>query len=62
MPDLISANILAKSITELAGGETAGIVLGAKVPIVLVSRASAASDKFNSIALAAYVAPKYRKA
>ncbi len=59
MPDLVSANVLAKGITDIAGGETAGLVLGAKVPIVLVSRASTASDKYNSIALAAYVAEDY---
>ena len=59
MPDLVSANVLAKSITELAGGKTAGIVLGARVPIVLVSRASTASDKFYSVAQAAYIAARY---
>lgn len=59
MPDLVSANVLAKSITELAGGTTAGIVLGARVPIVLVSRASTASDKFYSVAQAAYIATRY---
>ena len=59
MPDLVSANVLAKAITEIAGGTTAGIVLGARVPIVLVSRAATASDKFNSVALAAYIAPQY---
>lgn len=59
MPDLISANVLAKSITEIAGGTTAGIVLGARVPIALVSRASTARDKFISVALAAYAAAQY---
>ena len=59
MPDLVSANVLAKAITEIAGGTTARVVLGTRVPIVLVSRAATASDKFNSVALAAFIAPQY---
>ena len=59
MPDLVSANVLAKSLTEIAGCDTAGVVLGARVPIILVSRSSTAADKYNSIALAAYIAERY---
>jgi phosphotransacetylase len=53
VPDLIAGNILAKCVTGMAGGKTAGTVLGAKVPIILTSRSAAASDKYNSMALAA---------
>ena len=59
MPDLVSANVLAKSITDIAGCLTAGVVLGACVPIVLVSRASRASDKFYSLAVAAYASQHF---
>ena len=59
MPDLISANVLAKSITDIAGNATAGVVMGAKVPMVLVSRASPAEDKFNSIALASFISQQF---
>ena len=53
VPDLSAGNILAKSLTGMAGAQTAGIVLGAKVPVVLTSRSAEASDKYYSIALAA---------
>lgn len=58
VPDIVSGNILAKSITGFAKGKTAGLVVGAKVPIILTSRAAEASDKYYSIALAAYSAKK----
>ena len=57
-PDLCSGNLLVKALTELGGTETGGTVIGAKVPIVLVSRAAKSSDKFNSIAVAAYLGSK----
>lgn len=56
VPDLEAGNILAKSFTYMAGGDSAGLVLGAKVPIVLVSRADSSRVKLNSIALAVLVA------
>lgn len=58
VPDLPAGNLLAKGLTELGGCDTGGVVLGAQLPIILVSRAAKASDKFNSIALAAYVGRK----
>ncbi|ETA80218.1 phosphate acyltransferase [Youngiibacter fragilis] len=58
VPDLEAGNILAKSMTYMAGGDSAGLVLGAKVPIVLVSRADSSRVKLNSIALAVLVAKK----
>ena len=56
VPDINSGNLLAKSLTLLAGAQTAGCVLGAKVPAILVSRSAEASDKYYSIALAACIA------
>lgn len=53
VPDIVSGNILAKCLTELAGAQVAGTVMGAEVPIILTSRSAAASDKYYSIALAA---------
>ena len=55
VPDLISGNIAAKSITVAGGGRTGGVVLGAQVPVLLVSRAACADDKYMSIVLAALV-------
>ncbi len=51
-PDLESGNILAKQLVFLAGADTAGIVLGARVPIVLTSRADDVESRVASCALA----------
>jgi phosphotransacetylase/acyl dehydratase len=51
-PDLESGNILAKQLIYLAEAEAAGIVLGARVPIVLTSRADTAAARVASCALA----------
>lgn len=40
VPDIVSGNIAAKTITVIGGGRTGGVVLGAKVPVLLVSRCS----------------------
>ena len=55
VPDIVSGNIAAKTITVIGGGRTGGVVLGAKVPVLLVSRAASADDKYMSIAIAALV-------
>lgn len=55
MPDIVSGNVAAKTITVIGGGRTGGVVLGAKVPVLLVSRAASADDKYMSIVLAALV-------
>ncbi len=55
VPDLVSGNIAAKTITVIGGGRTGGVVLGAQVPVLLVSRAASADDKYMSIVLAALV-------
>lgn len=53
VPDIVSGNIAAKTITVIGGGRTGGVVLGAKVPVLLVSRAASADDKYMSIVIAA---------
>ena len=50
-PDIESANILYKALAFLAGGKNGGVVLGAKRPIILTSRADSAESKLISIAL-----------
>ena len=51
-PDLEAANMLAKQLQYLADAHAAGIVLGARVPIILTSRADGASARVASCALA----------
>lgn len=51
VPTIEVGNALGKSITYVGGGESAGIIMGARVPIVLVSRADSAETKLYSIAL-----------
>lgn len=52
MPDLCSGNIFAKSLLYIAHARSAGVVVGARVPIVLTSRSDPAESKLNSIAVA----------
>jgi phosphate acetyltransferase len=52
-PDLEAGNMLAKQLTYLARADSAGIVLGARVPIVLTSRADSAEARLASCAVAA---------
>jgi phosphotransacetylase len=51
VPDLESGNMLAKQLQYLAGAGSAGIVLGARVPIVLTSRADPVRDRLASTAV-----------
>lgn len=60
-PDLEAGNILAKSLDYLAGAEAAGIVLGARVPIALTSRADSARERRASAALAVLAAARNRR-
>lgn len=55
VPDLESGNMLAKQLLYFAGAEGAGIVLGARIPIVLTSRADSESVRVASCALAKLV-------
>lgn len=51
-PDLESANILAKNLIFLAGADSAGLVLGARVPIILTSRADSVRSRIASCGVA----------
>jgi phosphate butyryltransferase len=51
MPDLASGNILDKSLRYFAGFKTAGVVVGARVPLIMTSRSDSAENKLNSIAI-----------
>lgn len=53
VPDLEAGNMLAKQLTFLANAEAAGIVLGARVPIILTSRADSVRTRMASCAVAA---------
>lgn len=56
VPDLEAGNMLAKNLTFLAGADAAGLVLGARVPIVLTSRADSVRSRMASCAAAALFA------
>jgi phosphate acetyltransferase len=56
VPDLEAGNLLAKSLSFLAGADAAGVVLGAKVPIILTSRADSVLTRLASCAVASLVA------
>ena len=58
VPDIVSGNIAAKTITVTGGGRTGGTVLGALVPVLLVSRSATADDKYMSIVVSALAGRK----
>jgi phosphate acetyltransferase/phosphate butyryltransferase len=60
VPDLESGNMLAKQLEYLGGAASAGIVLGARVPIVLTSRADTRETRIASCALALLLAQHYK--
>lgn len=62
VPDLEAGNMLAKQLSYLADAEAAGIVLGARVPIVLTSRADSAKARLASCGVAVLFAHARRKA
>ena len=61
VPDLEAGNMLAKSLSFLAGADAAGIVLGARVPIILTSRADSELTRLASCAVAVLVARARRE-
>jgi len=61
VPDLEAGNMLAKSLSFLAQAEAAGIVLGARVPIILTSRADSLVTRVASCAVAVMLAAARRK-
>jgi phosphotransacetylase len=56
VPDLEAGNMLAKQLSFLAGADAAGIVLGARVPIILTSRADSERTRIASCAVAVLLA------
>ena len=60
-PDIEAGNILNKSMEYFARAEKAGVIMGAKTPIILTSRASSDISKLNSIALGALVVQQLGK-
>jgi phosphate acetyltransferase len=60
VPDLEAGNMLAKSLSFLADADAAGIVLGARVPIILTSRADSIMTRLASCAVAVLVAKARR--
>jgi phosphate acetyltransferase len=60
VPDLDAGNMLAKQLQYLAGADAAGIVLGARVPIVLTSRADTVRTRLASIAVMKLIAHSRR--
>ena len=61
-PDLEAGNMLAKSLTFMAEADAAGIVLGARVPVILTSRADSVITRLASCAVASLVAQARREA
>lgn len=56
VPDLEAGNMLAKQLTFLTGADAAGVVLGARVPIILTSRADGERTRIASCAVAVLIA------
>ena len=49
VPNITAGNILGKSLVEMAGAKMAGLVMGAKCPIVVTSRGSSSEEKYLSL-------------
>ena len=61
-PDLEAGNMLAKQLSYLAGADSAGIVLGARVPVILTSRADSVTSRLASVAIAQLLAAARQRA
>jgi phosphotransacetylase len=61
VPDIEAGNMLAKQLTFLGHAEAAGIVLGARVPVILTSRADSERARLLSCALAVLIAEAHRR-
>jgi phosphate acetyltransferase len=61
VPDLEAGNMLAKSLSFLAGADAAGIVLGARVPVILTSRADTVISRLASCGVAVLIAHERRQ-
>ena len=62
VPDLEAGNMLAKNLVFLSRADSAGVVLGARVPIVLTSRADSVRSRMASCAVAVLHANARRRA
>lgn len=51
-PEIVAGNVLGKSLNHAAGFPSGGVVMGARMPIVLLSRSDRAAEKLNSLLLA----------
>lgn len=58
VPNIVAGNLLSKGLTCTGGAKTAGIVVGAMVPLVITSRSAAVEDKYMSIILSALIGSK----
>jgi phosphate acetyltransferase len=61
VPDLESGNMLVKQLQSLAGAEAAGVVLGARVPLILTSRTANSKTRLASTAVASLLAHQDRQ-
>ena len=61
VPDLEAGNMLAKQLSFLANADSAGLVLGARVPIILTSRADSVRSRIASCAVAMLAAHARRQ-
>ncbi|MBS0516371.1 MAG: bifunctional enoyl-CoA hydratase/phosphate acetyltransferase [Proteobacteria bacterium] len=61
VPDLESGNMLAKQLEYLGGASSAGIVMGARVPVILTSRADSRETRIASCAVAVLIAHRRRR-
>ena len=60
-PDLEAGNMLAKQLSFLANADSAGLVLGARVPVIVTSRADSVRSRIASCAIAMLVAHARRE-
>ena len=60
LPDIEAANVLVKAIVYFARRPMAGVVVGARAPLIVPSRADTAESKFDSLALGVTISASYR--
>jgi phosphate butyryltransferase len=60
LPDIEAANVLVKAIIYFARHPMAGVVVGARVPLIVPSRSDTAESKFHSLALGVAISASYR--
>ncbi|MBA2796716.1 phosphate acyltransferase [Streptococcus porcinus] len=60
-PDIVTGNITSKSLTLFGGSEMAGLIIGAKVPVIITSRSSSFEEKYASLLLSQIMMTKDRE-